>query len=211
VEISILKKIIFSLLQGSIVLGLTAVTPVWADASLPSGWYVEGNLGQSKSMGKSYPGVFSIKNTGNGWNVSGGYKFMPFLAAEAGYTRYAVARLNVPTETVARDSHYSLDIAGKAILPIATSGFELFGKLGVVRINSQVGVIDAATAAAYHISFATQSKSSTGLYIGGGAEYAFTSNIAGNIQWEKAKGNTKTGSLQLLSAGIAYSIDPAFL
>ncbi len=177
---------------------------------LPTGWYVEGNIGTSKATSKSYPGISSRKNTGKGWSVNAGYKFMPYFGLEAGYSRYAPTRLNSPVQTVARDSHNSIDIAAKGMLPFGCSGFELFAKLGVVRINSQIGVIDAVGASAYNLTFNTSAQSSTGLYAGGGAEYFFTPNIAANIQWNIAKGNSKTGNLQVLTAGLAYMIDSSF-
>jgi opacity protein-like surface antigen len=178
---------------------------------LPSGWYVEGNIGMSKATSKTYPGISSKKNTGKGWSVNVGYKFMPYFGLEAGFARYAPTRLNSPVETVARDSHTSIDLAGKGILPFGCSGFELFAKVGVARINSQVGVIDSNGAATYGLTFNTSGQSATGLFAGVGAEYSFTPNILANVQWDIAKGNSKTGNLQVLTAGLAYIIDPAVL
>lgn len=204
-----LKKITCLLISaGAMLIG---ATQAMADVSLPAGWYVEGNIGESKATSKTYPGVSSMKNTGKGWNINVGYKFIPYLGLEAGFSRYAPTRLNSPLETVARDSHTSYDIAGKAILPIACSGLELFAKLGVAKTHSQVGVIDANGASTYGLTFNTSSQSSTGLYAGGGAEYSFSPNIAANVQWNIAKGNNKTGNLQLLTAGLSYTLDPAFM
>ncbi len=188
---------------------LSVMTAANAAMPLPAGWYLEGNLGMSKATSKSYPGVSSMKNTGKGWSINVGYKFMPFFGLEAGYARYAPTRLNSPLETVARDSHTSIDVAAKGILPFGCSGFELFAKAGVARINSQIGVIDANGASTYGLTFNTSAQSSTGLFAGAGAQYSFTPNIAANVQWVIAKGNSKTGNLQLLTAGLAYIIDPA--
>jgi hypothetical protein len=178
---------------------------------LPSGWYLEANIGMSKATSKTYPGVSSEKNTGKGWSANVGYKFMPYFGLEAGYARYAPTRLNSPVETVARDNHTSIDVAAKAMLPFGCSGFELFAKLGAVRINSQIGVIDSNGAAAYNLTFNTASQGATGLFAGVGAEYYFTQSIAANIQWNVAKGNSKTGNLQLLSAGLSYILDSAYI
>ncbi len=183
----------------------------YAAMPIPSGWYVEGNIGMSKATSKSYPGISSKKNTGKGWSVNLGYKFTPYFGLEAGFSRYAPTRLNSPVETVARDSHTSIDVAAKGILPLGCSGFELFAKVGVAKINSQIGVIDSNGAALYGLTFNTSSQSATGLYAGAGGEYYFTPNIAANIQWNIAKGNTKTGNLQVLTAGLSYLIDPAFM
>lgn len=188
---------------------LSAMTVAQAVMSIPAGWYLEGNIGMSKATNKSYPGVSSTQNTGKGWSANVGYKFMPYFGLEAGYARYAPTRLNSPTETVARDSHTSIDVAAKGILPFGCSGFELFAKLGVARINSQIGVIDSNGAAAAGLTFDTSGQSATGLFAGIGAQYSFTPSISANIQWDTAKGNSKTGNLQVLTAGLAYIIDPA--
>ena len=204
-----MKKII---VKTTCVMSLfSTMTCAIAVASLPAGFYVEGNMGQSKSMGKAYPSVSLIKNTGKAGSINAGYKFLPYFGLEAGFTRYAATRLNSPVQTVARDSHTSIDVAGKVILPIECSGLELFAKAGIARIYSQIGVIDSAGAAAYDMTFNTSAQTSTGLFIGGGAQYYFTPNVAVNVQWERAKGNSKTGNLQLLSAGISYMLDPAFM
>src|SRR5438105_1368509 len=171
------------------VFSLLGVTAAKAVLPVPSGWYLEGNYGFSKATGKSYPGVSSTKNTGTGWSVNAGYKFMPYLGLEAGYARYAPTRLQSPLETVARDNHYSVDIAGKAMLPFGCSGFELFGKLGVAKIKSQIGVIDANGASTFGMTFNTSGQSATGVFAGIGGEYYFTPNIAANIQWNATKGN----------------------
>lgn len=190
---------------------LSVMTCAIADASPPAGWYLEGNIGQSKSMNKVYPGVSLIKNTGRGWDVNVGYKFMPYVGLEAGFIRYAPTRLNSPVQTVARDSHTAYDIAAKGILPFGCSGLELFAKAGVVRINSQIGVIDSDGAAAYGLTFNTSGQTSTGLYVGGGLAYSFAPNVAVNVQWDRGKGNSKTGTFQLITAGISYILDPAFI
>jgi hypothetical protein len=132
---------------------------------------------------------------------------MPYFGLEAGYARYAPTRLNSPLETVARDSHTSIDIAAKGMLPFGCSGFELFAKLGVARINSQIGVIDTNGASTFGMTFNTSGQSATGLFAGLGGEYYFTPSIAANVQWNIAKGNSKTGNLQVLTAGLSYLID----
>ncbi len=190
---------------------MSMMTIASAAMPLPTGWYLEGNIGMSKATSKSYPGVSSVKNTGKGWSANVGYKFMPYFGLEAGYARYAPTRLNSPVQTVARDSHTSIDIAGKGIIPFGCSGFEMFAKLGIARISSQIGVIDATGAAAYGLTFNTSSQSATGLFADVGAEYAFTPSILANVQWAIAKGNSKTGNLQVLTAGLSYIIDPAVL
>jgi opacity protein-like surface antigen len=201
-----------ALVKAGCAVGLLSVMAcAIADASLPAGWYVEGNIGQSKATSKVYPGVSLLKNTGRSWDVNIGYKFMPYVGLEAGFIRYAPTRLNSPVQTVARDSHTAYDIAAKGMLPFGCSGLELFAKAGAVRINSQIGVIDSNGAAAYGLTFNTSGQTSTGLYVGGGLSYSFAPNVAFNVQWDRGKGNSKTGNFQLITAGISYLLDPVFI
>jgi opacity protein-like surface antigen len=183
----------------------------WAACSLPSGFYLEYNWGATRSMAKSYPGVPTVDNSGTGWNGSMGYKFMPYVAVEGGYTRYANTRLqNSAGTTAADDSHYAVDIAAKGILPIYTSGFELFAKVGVVRISSSIGSVDAAASAVDSLTFNTNGQSAMGLYLGGGVDYAVTKSLAINTQYARANGNSSTGNMDLVSIGLSFTLDPLY-
>jgi hypothetical protein len=185
--------------------------PVWAACSLPKGFYLEYNWGATRSMGKSYPGVTTIDNSGTGWNGTMGYKFMPYVALEGGYTRYADARLqNSEGTTAARDQHYGVDVAVKGIYPIMATGLEVFAKLGVDRLVSSIGYVDAAAAAVDSLTFDTEAHSAMGLYLGGGVYYAATKSLGFNMQYERANGNSSTGNMDLISIGISYIVDPLF-
>lgn len=184
---------------------LFSVTSVFAaPASLPYGWYGEINGGASKAFGKNYIGS-TVRETGFAWNLDGGYKFVPFFAVEGGYTRYADAVIrNSQNNITARDRHYSYDIASKGILPLSTSGFELFGKLGVARMMSTIGSVDSKAAAVDSLSFDTSIKSATGLYLAAGCDFALLSSLSANVQWARARGGHNTGSADLYSAGINF-------
>jgi len=171
---------------------------------LPQGWYAEGNYGLTKSTGKSYP-THTNKNSGTGWNVNAGYKFMPYVGIEAGYTRYAATRLqNTAGTTAAHDNHQAVDLAVKGIAPLGCSGVELFGKLGINRISSKISGVNASAAAVNSLTFDTRGKNSTGLYLAAGAQATFTPYIQANLQWAQAYGNNSTGNQALYSLGISY-------
>ena len=173
--------------------------------SAPYGWYLEGNIGSTYLSNKSYPG--NASTSGVGGNANLGYKFMPYFALELGYSRYANTSITNPTtDTKAGwDKHYSYDIAGRGIFPIMESGLELFAKLGVERNASSVSLSN--TAAANAIGLASNQHSYTGLYIGGGAQYYFQPELAANVQWQRAQGNSSTGNLDLLSVGVSFLFD----
>lgn len=181
---------------------LSFVMSAYADnMSLPNGWYLEGYLGSSSVSGKSYPGSASTSGVGGGGDF--GYKFMPFLAVEAGYTRYATTTIKNNADTnVATDKHYSYDIAARGILPIYCTGAEIFGKLGVGRVVSNVNVTDEAGANALGIG--SSNHSTTNVYVGAGAQYYLIPELALVVQWARAQGNSQTGNLDLFSGGVSF-------
>lgn len=187
------------------------LSPVWAaPCSLPKGFYLEYNWGATRSWGKSYPGVSNVENTGTGWNGTLGYKIMPYLAVEGGYTRYADARLeNSEGTTAARDHHYAVDVAVKGIFPVLKTGIEVFAKAGVDRIVSTIGSVDPAASAVDGLTFDTESHSGTGLYLGGGVDYAITKSFLINTQYAHASGNSSTGNMDLISIGLSFILDSA--
>ena len=189
-------------LSGLVMLGL--FTAAHAALPLPYGWYVEGNVGGSQEQGKSYPG--STQTRGFGWNVDAGYKFMPYLGAEIGYTGYYHTNINAPSgSTAGQDNHYSYDFAGKGILPIADYGIELFGKLGIAGIQSNVRISNSTAASS--IGLTSSSNNTTGLYMAVGAEYYVLPQMAVNGQWARVQGNSNTGNLTLLSVGLSFLFD----
>lgn len=170
---------------------------------LPTAWYLEGNVGISKPSSVDYGTGSSATTTGPGFSVIGGYKFMPFFAAEVGYTKYADAKIKNSSDVEAgKDKHYALDIAGKGILPITNTCVSLFAKLGVSQIRSSVSISNQAAASS--IGLSSGSHKATGVYIGTGADYSVTPNFPINIQWARSVGSSTTGNLDLYSIGIAY-------
>lgn len=194
----------------SIRLPLFAITLLWTPltafafvTAALDGVYVEGNAGKSFAINKKYPG--RIFNSGFGWNVNAGYKFMEYLGVEAGYTRYADTRiLNSAGTAAAADTHYSYDLVAKLFFPLWGSGFEFFGKLGLARIHSFTHVINTKAAALNHFTFKTGTNMASAPYFGGGLDYSILPNLQANVQWIRAKGTSHTGNLDLYSAGLSF-------
>lgn len=192
------KKLLPAFFGG--VLTLLAM-PSFADMSLPNGWYLEANVGSSSLSNVNYPG--SVSSSGIGYNANLGYKFMPYVGTEFGYTLYANSSIKDSTGTKASIvKHYAWDLAVKGILPFYDSGFEAFAKLGVQRLASNFSTqnADAATA----LGLTNSSHSATGVYIGAGVEYYFMPELAVNAQWMRAKGDSTTGTESLLSGGVSF-------
>ena len=144
--------------------------PAFAIMSAPYGWYLELNGGSTQLSGATYPGSSSSSGIGGNGNI--GYKFMPFLGIEAGYSQYANTSIDDSTGTKAASvKHYSYDLAARGILPISTSGVEAFAKVGVMRLTSSTTIKNAASASALGVG--SGSSSASGGYIGVGGQYYF--------------------------------------
>jgi len=172
--------------------------------ALPIGWYLEGNLGKTHMENMSYGPNTTASENGLGWNINLGYKFIPNFAAELGYTHYADASAKFNGTKVANDSHYSVDVAGKGVMPIYDSGIALFAKLGIARTHSHVSATNTDYINANSLSIYTGSHSATSYYLGLGADYAFMPNFLANLQWQRANGSSHTGRLDLYSIGFSY-------
>ncbi|OGT36875.1 MAG: hypothetical protein A3F11_08830 [Gammaproteobacteria bacterium RIFCSPHIGHO2_12_FULL_37_14] len=185
------------------VIPLFLMTSVVVGMSAPYGWYAEGNLGSTRLINEDYPANSSNSSSGLGGNINVGYKFMPYVGVELGYTRYANTTIDDQNSTEAgSDKHYSYDLAGKGIIPIGTGNFELFGKFGIQRIYSSISISN--TTAANNIGLGSGQHSTTGYYLGVGGEYYFSPEFAAVAQWARANGNSSTGTLDLYSVGVSY-------
>lgn len=185
-------------LAGSLV-AFSAYAQCGCLGSLPTGWYVEGNAGQSRVSGVSNSN--GSNTTGMGWNANAGYKFTPYFGLEGGYTSYATNNLKSNGVRYAKNTFRSWDIAMKGIFPVPSTGIELFAKAGAAQIQSNLTISNKALAAANNVSKSNTKK--VGVYLGAGADLFFFPNFGVNVQWARAKGNSNnTGTLDLYSVGI---------
>jgi hypothetical protein len=193
------SRILKGLLSGISLALLTA--PAFAEMSLPYGWYLEAIAGSSTLSSNPYHG--NVSSSGIGYNANLGYKFMPYVGAELGYTQYANATVkNAAGNKAGIGKYYSWDIAAKGILPFSDSGFEAFAKLGVQRLATNMSIKNSTIANG--IGLSSGSHSTTNLYYGAGLQYYFMPEFAVNAQWMRANGNSATGTESLLSAGLSF-------
>jgi OmpA-OmpF porin, OOP family len=177
------------------------VLPAFAVMSAPEGWYLEANAGSTYLSNDDYPG--SKSETGIGANANVGYKFLPYVTAELGYTRYSNTNIKDGAGTKAATVRtYSYDIAAKGMVPISDSGFEPFAKVGIQRLNSSLSIDNQTAANNLGISKTTNRK--TGPYWALGGQMYFTPEFAVVAQWAQAVGSNSTGTLSLLSLGISF-------
>lgn len=172
-----------------------------AHAAIPpcTSWYADVNGGYA-AIHKSYPG--SVRTTGGGWSIAFGYKFLPYLAAELGYTHYPFLYAT-GNELNAKIRHYAYDLAAKAILPIFNSGVELFGKAGAGRLNSDVVVSANNPFISGNGSFISSNHYATSYYLAAGADYFFLHKYSINVQWAHTTGDAQTGNADLYTVGLS--------
>lgn len=197
---NLVKKLV---IIASGLIALSCSLPALATMSVPNGWYIEGNVGATRVSDKNYGGSANTSNPG--FSLDLGYKFMPYLGMELGYTLYSNTTVKVSGTKAGTDKHYSFDVAAKGILPITDSGFEPFAKLGVARISTRSTVNDDTLANS--IGFTSGNRSATGAYLGAGAQYYFLPELAGVLQWSRVVGNHRTGTLDFYSVGISFLVD----
>lgn len=185
----------------------TAASSSYACVSLPTAWYVEGNVGTSTESNRTYGANTTSSTSGLGWNGNFGYKFMPYFALDAGVISFANTNVKASStsNTFAQDRHWSYNIAAKGILPLSDSGFEGFVKLGGTELYSSIKVTDGGTQSLTGFN-GPYKNNSTSLFYGAGVNYFFSPTLGAVAQWNQAKGNSKTGVQNFYSVGLTLLV-----
>jgi OOP family OmpA-OmpF porin len=163
------------------------------------GLYVGGSIGQAQVDGfcDSAPGftVTSCDDKDTGWKVFLGYRVNRNFAVEGSYMNGGEFGGTVNsifgTASVKADAT-AFGIAALGILPVSEQ-FELFGKLGFVRGESDADVVIGGTRV-------TVGDSGTELTYGLGAVFNVTRNLGIRAEWE----NVDDAEISMLSIGIQY-------
>lgn len=129
-----LKKILITS-----VLTASACAVMNANAALPIGLYVSGQVGYAdthmKSRLSSETGI-ALANDGLAGRVALGYKITPNLGLEVGYLQLPSAKFKGESADFFNKQH-AIDFTGKGILPI-TSNVNIYGKLGVAYLTTDL-------------------------------------------------------------------------
>lgn len=169
-------------------------------AAFEPNWYVGGHIGESRTHDKAAVGSGdSVTQIGPGWEADLGYRFLEYrqaiLAAELGYIQYHQSNETVPGVNVASTEHFASYLAAVVQYPLCYS-FNIFGKLG--------GAYSYAKKV-FEVTGVSRSANTFSLYWGGGLSYNMTSKASLDLQWDRVRGNNKTGSTDMLSLGVTYS------
>lgn len=146
-----------------------------------------------------------------------GYNFTPFFGAEMDITYWGQQDLssfanNVTTQTGqwnGKLENYSYGLNGVGYLPLTETKINLFAKLGIAMLHSEITVSDPQGSIFFNPGSYTTSSNEPGLIYGAGAQYQFNKYIAGQLEW---KGITRFSDSRisnihynLVAIGLRYS------
>jgi opacity protein-like surface antigen len=189
------QRLLLAVISGAAALSIGSSAQA-LQMSAPDGWYLEANGGPARLSN----GDGQTSKNGLAYNLNLGYKFMPYVGLEAGYTKYKNSKIVVDDITYADISRYSWDIALKGMFPITDTGVELIGKLGAQYMKARAVSPDSSVTG---VEF-SDSTDATGPYYGLGIQFNVMSELGIVVQWQRAQGNNNTGTEDLFSVGINF-------
>ena len=215
------------------VFATSAFAMLTANAALPSGLYVSGQVGYADTHLKNRLSILSpnLTNDGLAGRLAIGYKLTPNLALEVGYLQLPSAKLNLsvplPPPQKANISsllssassddafdnlsnkQHAIDLVVKGILPI-THNVNIYGKLGAAYLTTQIqGKTTDAGIPTYIDKNSTVGidKRQWAPEIAIGMGYDITSNVSVDTSLTHIQtiGNHRSGNIDFLAVGVAYN------
>ena len=209
------------LTTASGVLGLLAFATLASPLTLAedSGWYIGGNIGQSRAdidderitSNLQNDGFSGIAITGDerdlGYKLFGGYQFNKHFALEGGYFdlgNFDFTANTIPLGTLEgkiKLKGLNLDLVG--FLPL-TEKLSAFGRVGANYAEAKdtfngTGFVNVLSPSA--------KERDTNLKLGVGLQYAFTDSLAMRVEAERYRINDAVGNkgdIDLFSVGLVY-------
>ena len=210
------------LISASGTLGLVALATIvspYAMADDTAGWYMGGNVGQSRATVDDHRIINGLLIDGFtttaishdehdlGYKLFAGYQFNKNFALESGYFdlgQFGFTAATQPTGTLSGNMKLrgiNLDAVG--ILPI-TDKFSAIGRIGVNYAETR----DSFTSTgAVHVLDPNPSKRDTNYKFGVGLQYAFSESLAMRAEAERYRINDAVGNrgdIDLISLGLIY-------
>lgn len=201
---------------------LAAIASQFAVAD-DSGWYVGGNVGQSRAkiddpritaqlLGAGLTSVsIADDNRDTGYKLFGGYRISKNLAIEGGYFnlgRFSYVATTVPVGTLNGNIKLQgVNLDGVAMLPI-TEQFSVFGRLGLNYAQARDNF--TSTGLVPRPLNPTPSKNQINYKFGAGIQYDFTPAVAMRLEAERYRINDAVGNkgdINLYSLGLIYRFD----
>lgn len=188
------------------VLTASACAVINANAALPVGLYVNGQVGYADTHMKS-----QVKNNGADFANDGltgrlaiGYKITPNFALELGYLQLPSAEFKIDSVNFSNKQH-AIDVAAKGQLPI-TNNVGIYGKLGVAYLTTQLeaknSIISKDLNSAQGIA-----KHQWSPEIAVGMDYNITPNVTvdTSLTHIQTLGNDRPGNIDFLAVGVGYN------
>jgi len=163
-----------------------------------SGFYIGGGVGYAGQR-VDCAGLGDCSNSSTGFKLLGGYQVMPNFSIESSYGNTGKSKASGDgMEGSIRTRSFT--IAGVGIYPVSKE-VELFGKLGahVTRTRYE-----------FNTAYFNQSDSFTGngLLFGLGAQYRFTANLIGRVEYERlsraVRIEDERADINLVTASVLY-------
>lgn len=139
-----------------------------------NGFYIGGGVGYA-GHGTDCRGVDDCSNSRAGFKLLGGYQITPNLAIESSFGDTGRTRASGNGASLSNKTQ-SFTLAALGIYPVDKQ-IELFGKLGA---HSTKNKIEGSSS---DLSF-SGSMNASGLLAGVGAQYRFTPNMLGRVEYE---------------------------
>jgi OOP family OmpA-OmpF porin len=163
-----------------------------------TGFYVGGGVGYAGHQ-VDCDGISDCSKSHVGFKLLGGYQITPNLAIEASYGDTGRTKVSEDGMNASLKTH-SYTVAALGIFPVSKE-VELFGKLGA-----------HVTKTKFNVSFPGVSESASftgnGLLAGLGAQYRFTPNVIGRVEYEwlgrAVRVDDARSSINLLTASVIY-------
>ncbi|RDH40828.1 MAG: porin family protein [Candidatus Aquirickettsiella gammari] len=193
------------------VLASSTLAVMTANAALPSGLYVSGQVGYADTNRPSTLNP-NLANDGLAGRLAIGYKLIPSFAVELGY-------LQLPTTEVSKyipghfgtlsNKQHAIDVVAKGILPI-TSNVNIYGKLGAAYLTTQI----QGTTTVDNIPVTVDLNSQQGIEkrqwapeVAIGMGYDITPNVSVDTSLTHIQtiGNNRPGNIDFLAVGVAYT------
>lgn len=201
---------------GLAVLSLTTLIGT-ANAANP-GAYVGLGLGGSRiesgNLNKNSIHATTTKTSQNlgglGGRIFGGYNFNRYFGVEAGFAQYAQSKYTIASTVNSSNASLkytmsALDLVGKAYLPIAESGFNVYALAGAARVNSTQKL--TLNTASFSKSMSQTTHKVRPVY-GLGTSYDVNEHVTTNLEFSHIQGNGKNStvpSANMLTLNVAYN------
>lgn len=197
-----LKKILITS-----VLTASACAVINANAALPVGLYVNGQVGYADTNMKSQvkDNGANFANDGLAGRLAIGYKVTPNFALELGYLQLSNAEFNIGASSFSNKQD-AIDVAAKGILPI-TNNVNIYGKLGVAYLTTELKEKNAAGKTLDINTAQGISKHQWAPEIAIGMGYDITPNVTvdTSLTHIQTLGDNRPGNIDFLAVGVGYN------